>query len=119
MDILNDDLERLTFEDFIWILFIGLAILNIVGDQFLKEFIIKNDKNDETQANNIFLFVLIISLFIYIYFFIRNVNIFEKANEEEKKLLVVKVFGSALLIAGIILLIYFQVKQIDFIGTPA
>lgn len=119
MDILSNDVERLNFEDFIWVIFIGLSILNIVGDHYLKEFIKKSDKNNEGKANSIFLFVLIISLFIYIYFFIRNVSIFEKANEDEKKLLALKVFGSSLIISGVILLIYFQSKQTNFVGTPA
>lgn len=119
MDTLNNDLERLDFENIIWIIFIVLAILNISGDNLLKDFIVTNDKSEESYANKIFLFVLVISLFIYIYFFIRNYNAFENANENEKNIFVIKLLGSALLIAGIICLIYFQSKQVDFVGTPA
>lgn len=119
MDIFNNDFERLTFEDFIWILFIGLALLNIVGDNLLKEFIRNNKQSDENNANNIFLFVLVVTFFIYLYFFIRNFNALEKASEEDKKLFFIKLLGSAFLIAGVICLIYFQFKQVDFIGTPA
>lgn len=119
MDILNNDLERLDFENIIWIIFIVLAILNILGDNLLKDFIVTNDKIEESYANKIFLFVLVISLFIYIYFFIRNYNAFEKASDNEKNLFAIKLLGSALLIAGIICLIYFQSKQVDFVGAPA
>ena len=86
MDILNNDLERLDFENIIWIIFIVLAILNISGDNLLKDFIVTNDKSEESYANKIFLFVLVISLFIYIYFFIRNYNAFEKVSDNEKNL---------------------------------
>lgn len=119
MDIFNNDLDRLNFEDFIWIIFIGLALLNIVGDHLLKEFIKYNNQNDESRANNIFLFVLIVTFFIYLYFFIRNFNALNKASEEEKNVFSIKLLGSAFLIAGVICLIYFQSKQVDFIGTPA
>ena len=119
MDILNNDLERLDFENIIWIIFIVLAVLNISGDNLLKDFIVTNDKSEESYANKIFLFVLVISLFIYIYFFIRNYNAFENARDNEKNLFAIKLLGSALLIAGIICLIYFQSKQVDFVGTPA
>lgn len=118
MSIFEDDLTRLNFEDYIWIIFIVLGILNIVGDKYLKNFLKTNNKEDENVANKIFLFILIISLLIYIYFFIRNVNAFEKSNDEEKELFFIKVFGSVLFIGGIICLIYFQYNQTDFIGTP-
>ena len=117
MDILNNDLERLDFENIIWIIFIVLAILNIFGDNLLKDFIVTNDKIEESYANKIFLFVLVISLFIYIYFFIRNYKAYEKVDEEEKYLYLIKVFGSALIVVGVICLIYFQYNNTDFIGT--
>jgi len=119
MDILNNDLERLDFENLIWIIFIVLAILNISGDNLLKDFIVTNDKSEESYANKIFLFVLVISLFIYIYFFIRNYYTFVKTSENEKNVFAIKLLRSALLISGVICLIYFQFKQVDFVGTPA
>ncbi|MBQ3021467.1 MAG: oligosaccharide flippase family protein [Bacilli bacterium] len=118
MNIFDNELERLDFEDFIWVIFIILSLLNIFGDNLLKEFIKNKDKTDEVYANKIFFFVLIISLFIYIYFFIRNLNAYNKVNEEEKQLFLIKLIGSSLLIAGICCLIYFQYKNTDFIGAP-
>lgn len=118
MSIFDNDLERLNFEDYIWVIFIVLSILNIFGDNYQKQFLETNDSNDEIRANNIFLFVLIISFFIYLYFLIRNISAFERADEEEKNLFSIKVFGSILFVVGIICLIYFQVKQTNFIGTP-
>ena len=118
MSIFDNDLNRLNFEDFIWVIFIGLSILNIIGDNYQKEFIETYNSEDENSANNIFLFVLWISLLIYIYFFIRNIKAYEKVSEEEKELFAIKVFGSILFIVGVICLIYFQYKQTNFIGTP-
>ena len=118
MNIFDDDIKRLNFEDYIWFLFAILSFLNIYGDYFQKEFLKSNNKNYENKANDIFLFVLIIGFFIYLYFLYRNYRIFLKTNDEDKGFFLIKLIGSALLISGSICLIYFQYKQKDFIGTP-
>lgn len=118
MGIFEDDIKRLNFEDYIWILFAILSFINIYGDNLQKEFLKTNNKVCEKKANDTFLLVLIIGFFIYLYFFYRNYRIFLKTKEEEKGLFIVKLIGSALLISGAVCLIYFQYKQTDFIGTP-
>ena len=119
MSIFDDDLKRLNLEDYIWIVFAILAFLNIVGDNLEKCFIRTNKKIYSDKASDIFMFILIISLIIYIYFFYRNYVFYIKANEKEKENLLIKLIGSSLLIGGVLCLIYFQYNQRDFIGTPA
>lgn len=118
MNIFEDDIKRLNFEDYIWIIFAVLSFLNIYGDNLQKEFLITNNKSYENKANDVFLFVLIIGFFIYLYFLYRNYRIFLQTRDEEKGLFLIKLMGSALLLSGSICLIYFQYKQTDFIGTP-
>jgi len=117
MNIFDNDLDRLNFEDIIWYIFIGISILNIIGDKFLKEFIISKDKNKEKEANYLFLIIIIITILIYIYFFIRNYNAYIKCSEEEKEIYLVKLFGSVFFVVGGVCLLYFQVNNSDFIGT--
>lgn len=114
-----EEIARLNFEDIIWIVFIILSAMNISGDTNEKEFLKTNNSNFKNNANKIFTFTLIGSLFIYIYFFARNYKAFQKASEREKNLFLIKLLGSSFLIAGVLLLIYFQVNQSSFIGTPA
>lgn len=118
MSIFDNDLKRLNFEDYIWVIFIVLSILNIVGDNYQKQFLESKSSNDEIRANNIFTFVLVVSFLIYLYFLIRNVNALKRSEEEAKGLFSIKTFGSVLFVVGILCLIYFQVNQNDFIGTP-
>ena len=63
-----NDLARLNFEDFIWSIFIIIALLNICGDYCEKEYIKKHDYSFKNRASNIFSITVIITFFIYIYF---------------------------------------------------
>lgn len=114
-----NEIKRLKFEDFLWVIFIILSILNIIGDHNEKEFLETNNAIFETNSNKIFEFTLIITLLIYIYFFMRNYDAYKKASHKDKELYLVKILGSSLLIAGIICLLFFQTKQSSFIGSPA
>lgn len=118
MSIFDNELERLNFEDFLWVIFIILVLLNIFGDNLLKSYIKNKSINEKNMADSIFLFTLVITLFIYIYYFIRNFDVYNKAKENEKELFLIKLLGSSFFIAGICCLIYFQYKNTNFIGGP-
>lgn len=117
-DIFNE-INRLKFENFLWIIFIILSIANIAGDNNDIEFLRTNDKTFKDKSNHIFEITLFVTLLIYIYFFIRNYVAYKNAPEQVKRLYSIKLLGSSLLIAGVICLIYFQVKQTSFVGSPA
>ena len=113
------ELERLNFEDFLWIVFAVLCLANVYGDYNDKEYLKTHDPIFQTRSNKVFEFTLIITFFIYIYFLSRNYKFYEKVPEQEKQLYFVKVLGSCFLLAGSICLIYFQTTQNSFIGSPA
>lgn len=114
-----NELKRLKFEDFLWIIFAVLCIMNVYGDYFDKEYLITNNKTFQTRSNNIFEITLIVTFFIYLYFLKRNYKFYKKASPPNKELYLIKVIGSSFLLAGVICLIYFQTKQSSFIGSPA
>lgn len=116
---MNKEINRLNFEDIIWITFIILSILNIVSNNYQKEYIITNNQESEDKANNISIFVLTILLFIYLYFFLRNYNMYNN-KEYPTHADSVKVLGSILFILATICLLYFQIHSNDnFIGSPS
>ena len=100
-----DELKRLDFEFYIWLIIALLAFFNIAGDNLQKKFLKTGKKEYESNANKIYLFVLGVSLVIYIYFFYRNYNTYKQSNEVDKSMLIVKLIGSSL--------------NTDFIGTPS
>lgn len=113
------EINRLNFEDILWFIFIGLSILNIVSNNLQKEYVISEEQIYEKKANNISIKVLTTLVFVYLYFFIRNYNMYRnKENATDTDL--VKVIGSLLFVIGAICLLYFQVNSDDnFIGGPA
>ena len=65
MDNIEKEIKRLDFEDIIWMVFIILSILNIVGNDNQKKYMISNNQYYEDKANNISIFVLTILFIIY------------------------------------------------------
>lgn len=118
-DEIINEINRLNFEDFIWITFAVISLLNVFGDFNEKEFLKTNNEIFDEKSNLIFKFTLLVALFVYIYFFIRNHKAFIKASTREKELFSIKLLGSSLLIAGILCLIYFQFNEKSFVGSPA
>ena len=67
--------------------------MNIISNRFHKEYVISNEQYYEDYANNISVVVLTILVFIYLYFFLRNYNMYNnKDNSSEVDL--IKVIGS-------------------------
>lgn len=116
---IEEDLNRLNFENQLWLIFSLLCLLNISGDNEEIDYLKTNNINSKNKSDQIFEFTLIVTLLIYIYFFNRNVKFYNKAHNNQKQLYKIKVFGSLFLIIGIILLIYFQNNQNNFPGSPA
>lgn len=62
------ELKRLHFENVIWIVFAGLCVLNILGDNDEIFYIERNDVSYKNEANTIFELTLTMTfLFIYIF----------------------------------------------------
>ena len=119
MSKIEEEIKRLNFEDILWGIFIILSILNIVSNNLQKNYVVTNEQSYEDSANNISICVLSMLVLIYLYFFLRNYNMYNnKVNPTDADL--IKVFGSLFFIIGTICLLYFQIHSDDnFIGGPA
>ena len=112
------ELNRLNFEDILWVIFIFLSVMNIISNKLQKEYIVSNKQYYEDKANNISVCVLTILVFIYLYFFLRNYNMYNNKDTPSSEDMV-KVIGSFLFIVGTLCLLYFQINSDDnFIGEP-
>lgn len=117
---MNEDVEktikRLNFENFLWFLFIIVAVLDIYGDELIKKDLRYNDKKSTVRANRVFLGALFVAVLIYFYFLIRNYSDYQKHHDESHE---IRLIGSILLLAGTICLIYFQLKNINPTDSPS
>lgn len=114
----NNEIERLDIENFIWVIFIILSLFSIIGNYDERLFLKEKNYYYKDQANKIFEFSLIVTFFIYLYFFYRNYEAYENSSLEMRKLYQVKVMGTLFLIIGILCSLYFQKSQSSFVGSP-
>lgn len=101
------EIERLNFEDLLWILFIVTSILNIIGNNYQKKYVVSNDSYYEDRANNIYIIILVIVLMIYLYFFTRNYRMYKSKLGSATTEDLIKVMGSVFFIVGTLCLLYF------------
>lgn len=119
MRTIEEELNRLNFEDWLFIIVIALATTNIFCNQLQKKYLESQNKDYLITASTIFIIGLIISVFVYLYFVERNYNLYKESSKENKVLFKIKLLGSILLVVGILLLIYFQINDPNLIGAPA
>ena len=99
-------IKRLSFENYIWVVFIVVSIFSIYGDELIKKSIINKNSKDEKKAKDVFSIVLIVTILIYTYFLMRNYS--DLKNNSNKQEYQIRFLGSILLLAGSICLLYFQ-----------
>lgn len=99
-------IRRLSFENLIWGVYLLIAIANIYGDELIKKSIRQQDTEASSRARDIFLIILIITLLINIYFFIRNYS--DLKNDCDNESLQIRFIGSGLLLLATLCFIYSQ-----------
>lgn len=110
-------IQRLTFENFIWIAFIIISLLDIYGDELIKKSIREHNQEADIKAKKIFFYVMIVSILIYIYFLIRNYSDAKKHPHDD--IYQIRLLGSILVLAGTLCLFYFQFKTAKPNDSPS
>lgn len=118
MDDIISKINELEFEKILWLIFIFVAALNIYGDNLEELFITTNDNSKEQTAKKIFTFTVTISLLIYLYFGYRNYRYTKNTSGNEHTLACIRFAGSVLIIVGTLLILYYDIKDQEPIGTP-
>lgn len=105
----NEELiKRLNFENWVWIVFAVISLLSVYGDELIKHSILCNDSRSQEKAQNLFFVILMITLGIYVYFFLRNyADLAKHRNETPYQ---VRFLSSILLVVAILCLLYFQIE---------
>lgn len=104
----NNEYQRLLFEDNISVIFIITSILNIIANKIVEKAILTKNYQDYNKALNLYKLNIIITIFIYIYFMIRNNYFLEQAlkNNEDGYFEKIRLIGSILIFIGTLMLAY-------------
>lgn len=108
--------KRLSFENWIWFVFIIISVLDIYGDELLKKNLTEGDKEAQKKAQKLFLGVSVVSIIIYIYFLFRNSNDYKKYHNKSYE---VRLIGSILILTGSLCLLYFQLTTMQQTDSPS
>ena len=104
----TDTINHLTLENYIWGIFILIAVANIVGDELIKDSITEHNRKKDSLAKNIFIITLIVTILIYLYFLSRNYHDYQSHKDEVAY--EIGFLGSIFTIVGVLCFLYFQIK---------
>ena len=99
---LNNKLNQLKIEDFIWLIYIFIIFLSWYSNTLERKYFIYNDLESKEKYRKIIIFIFSILVIVYIYFLkdsyedLKNLNIYDT---DKKKNLTTLSFVASLLIA--------------------
>lgn len=105
--------QELVIDEWIWVIFIILSFLNIIGDEIEKHYCLYQEETDKTKSKKIFTFTVFVSFLIYIYLAIKNYQRYqnEKSKNIPTNLLGIKVFASTLVVIASAIFLYTQIED--------
>lgn len=115
-------IEELELQKFFWIIFIINYILNIEGIDLQEKGFQEEDYSYISKSEKIFIFTLVVSLIINLYFLYQNYKSWKEVKgnlSEKERLYFIRLIGSVLIIIGSILNLYNQINNRDTIGTES
>ena len=116
---LTKKLKQLKYEDFIWLIYIGIIILSWYSNSLERKYFIYNDLNSKEKYRKIMILIFSILVIVYLYFLkdsysdLKNIN--PCSSSKTKNLIFLSFLGSLLIaISGFIFLyIAFQDERLD------
>lgn len=109
----KNKLTELTIDEWIWITFIILSILNIVGDELDKDYCLYQNINEKTLSKKIFNLTVFVSFLIYLYLAYRGYNRLNNAIKLNQNIDLAKsrLFANILVVIAASILLYDQIKE--------
>ena len=112
------DRERVTelvIDEWIWVAFIILSVLNINGDELEKKYCINHEENAKSKAKNIFTITVFVSFLIYFYLAYKNCKKYYKLKSmnQDINLISTRCLASILVVIASFLFLTAQLKDIN------
>lgn len=113
---INEAVKRLSFENIIWLVFIGISALDIYGDELLKKNLLYHDKVAQKKATKLFITITLVTIPIYIYFLVRNYHDYQKYKTKNYEQ---RLIGSIFILIGTLYLLSFQLNTRSQSDSPS
>ena len=112
----NQDMERLNelvIDEWIWVVFIILSVLNISGDEIEKHYCYYHEQKDKERSKKIFKLTVLVSLIIYIYLASKNCKKYRLALEhnQDTSIIGIRRLASILVVIASSMLLYAQCQD--------
>ena len=106
----NERLEELKIEDFIWVIYIGIIFLSWIANSLERKYFLFDDLESKEKYREIMTVIFSILVIVYFYFYKESVNDINKLKEndtDKKKILTIisSIASLLILISGVIFLI--------------
>lgn len=114
---LEEKLNQLRIEDFIWVIYIGIIALSYYSNYLERKYYVNGDSYSKNKYRDIMILIFSILIVVYFYFLYdsyKSINSLKDSDSEKKKRLIYLSFFASLLIfiSGIIFL-YIAISDTD------
>lgn len=99
---IEERLNELNTEEFIWIVYIGIIILSFYSNSLERDYFINNNLDSKDKYRNILIIIFLILIIVYTYFLkesIDDIRSLKPSDSEKRKTFVYLSFIGSLLIA--------------------
>ena len=114
---MSDDkrIGELKIDEFIWVVFVILSVINIFGDECEKDYCKNHVYEQKIRSKRIFTFTIFASLLIYLYLEYQRFNHYSecKIKGQNTSIWELRCFGGALVIVATVLFLYCQIVETD------
>lgn len=109
----QERVNELVIDEWIWVVFIILSVLNITGDEIEKHYCYNHEQKDKERSRKIFKLTVFVSLLIYIYLAYKNCRKYNIAinTGQDTSIISIRRFASLLVVIASSLLLYAQFKD--------
>ncbi|MBQ8682010.1 MAG: hypothetical protein IJ509_03775 [Bacilli bacterium] len=115
---MNNSIDRervteLTIDEWIWVVFIILSLLNIGGDELDKKYCFDHEIKEKELSLKIFTFTVFVSFLIYIYLAYKNCKKYRKAKmkNQDTSLISTRCFASILVVVASTMFLTAQLRD--------
>lgn len=110
-------LKKIKAENTVWIIYLGLIILCLYGNQIEKHYIYYQDSYSKKKYREITIFIFIVAVIVYLYFFYDSyqdvVNLKATDSKKKKDLNELSFLGSTLILLSGLIFLYIAIVDKD------